>query len=286
MSILVATMKSDTLPLLVLLGALVLSACKSVDPNGATRTEKTEALSAHLTEWKPATLVNQFARPRTAQIFNNLLIDHQNREIDASSTGQATILTPDGYALTAAHVLADGPLSILTFQKPRPGTLALTAAGPVFYHPANPERPTKVRISQLESRPIRLVKRFQGTDLALVKLPTTSSQTFQLSKAPPAEGATLFAYGSNLSGNSSAGKSLGPSRRLLFGNGVIRSVVTSIPLQKGDSGGPVMNDEGALVGIISRGRSNPFAGKFTSTEALWIDSNYLAKIIDLDRSAP
>ena len=271
-------------PLLGLLALLGLSSCQSVDHNGATRVEKTAALSAHLADWKPKVLVNQFAQPRTAQIFNNLVVDRANKRLDASSTGQATFLTPDGYALTAAHVLDDGPLSILKLEEARPGKLVLTPAGPVLFRPQHSDRPTRVSIGALESHPVRLVRRFRGTDLALIKLPVRPTHTFKLAGSPPANGTTLFSYGSNLSGNSSAGKSLKTQNAPLISRSRIWSLTTSIPLQKGDSGGPVMDADGTLVGIISRGRTELFANKITSTVALGIQPNYLRKIIDLDRT--
>ena len=45
-----------------------------------------------------------------------------------------------------------------------------------------------------------------------------------------------------------------------------------------------MNAEGTLVGIISRGRTDLFVNKITSTVAIGIDPNILRKIIDLDRA--
>ncbi|MDA1006581.1 MAG: hypothetical protein O3A87_08920, partial [Verrucomicrobia bacterium] len=93
-----------SLPVILLLAA-ALSSCQTLDSNGATRHEKTAALAAHLAAWQPDLLVNQFAQPRTVQLLSNPTLDPANRRLDAASTGQATLLTPDGYALTAAHVL-------------------------------------------------------------------------------------------------------------------------------------------------------------------------------------
>lgn len=279
-------MKINPSALLCLFSILILTSCQSLDSNGATRLEKSAALAAHLADWKPKTLVNQFAQPRTAQLFNNLVVDPGNKRLDASSTGQATLLTPDGYALTAAHVIDDGPLSILKLKKPRPGKLALTSAGPVLFQLRHPDKPLRVSIADLEPHPVRLVRRFRGTDLALVKLPLQPTHTFQLASAPPAKDATLFSYGSNLSGNSSAGKTLSISKtRSVSPSATIWRLTTSIPLQKGDSGGPVMDAEGSLVGIISRGNTDLFVNRITSTIAVGIDPNNLRKIIDLDRSS-
>ena len=273
-----------SLPAILLLAA-ALSSCQSLDSNGATRDEKTAALAAHLAAWQPELLVNQFAQPRTVQLLSNLTLDPANRHLDAASTGQATLLTPDGYALTAAHVLQAGPVSVLRLKSPRPGQLALTSAGPVFLSPGKPERPTRLAIADLEAQPIRLVHRFRGTDLALVKLPLPATHTFQLADAPPPAGSTLFSYGSNLSGNSSAGETLHVSRSLSPAASLWH-LNTSIPLQKGDSGGPVMDATGTLVGIVSRGRTAFLANRITSTVAIGISPPTLRKLIDADRLNP
>ncbi|MDA0767065.1 MAG: serine protease [Verrucomicrobia bacterium] len=275
-----------SLPVILLLAA-ALSSCQTLDSNGATRHEKTAALAAHLAAWQPDLLVNQFAQPRTVQLLSNPTLDPANRRLDAASTGQATLLTPDGYALTAAHVLQAGPVSVLRLRSPRPGQLALTSAGPVFFSPGKPERPTRLAIADLEALPIRLVHRFRGTDLALVKLPLNTAHTFQLADAPPPPGSTLFSYGSNLSGNSSAGETLHLSRaRSLSPAASLWHLDTSIPLQKGDSGGPVMDASGTLVGIVSRGRTDLLANRITSTVAVGISPSTLRKLIDADRLNP
>lgn len=270
--------------LCLILGA-VLCSCQTTEFHGATREEKTEALAELLPEWKPRTLVNQFGRARTIQLFNNLTLDPTTPRIDATSTGQASVLTPDGYALTATHVLNDGPVSVLKLKSPRPGQLALTEAGPVYFSPRRPDQPQRVRISDLEALPIQIVLRFKGSDLALIKLPISSPRTFVMTDKPPAKGTPLFAYGSNLSGNSSAGRTHRVvDYRSVRTSSTIPHIYTSIPLQKGDSGGPVMNADGHLVGIISRSQSALFADSQTPTIALRISPHALRSIIDKDRS--
>jgi S1-C subfamily serine protease len=277
-------MRNSISSLCLLLG-VVLCSCQSLDSNGATREEKTEALAKLLPAWKPKTLVNQFGQARSVQLFNNLVVDLDQKRLDASSTGQATLLTADGYALTAAHVLSDGDVSILKLKSPRPGKLALTDAGPVYLSPRHPDQPQRVSIADLEPLPIRLITRFRGSDLALVKLPLASRKHFQLTPKPPAKGAALFSYGSNLSGNSSAGRVLGvKSSKSLRPSYTTWQINTSIPLQKGDSGGPVMNSKGHLAGIVSRGRTDLLANRFTSTVAIGISPPALRELIDKDRS--
>ena len=276
---------SYILAVLGFVGAVIMSSCQSLHSNGATREEKSATLAALLPVWKQDELVNQFAQPRTTQIFNNLELDATQRHLGATSTGLATILTSDGYALTAAHVLDDGPASILTLRTPRRGQLTLTSAGTVLLSPDHPNRPSRVSTKDLKAHPIRLVHRFRGTDLALIKLPLHPGKQFHLANTPPTTGATLFSYGSNISGNSSAGKTLRVSQpRSLKPAATIWSLTTSIPLQKGDSGGPVMNPDGSLAAIISRGQTDLLANRITATIAVGISPKTLRNLIDADRA--
>ncbi len=266
--------------LLPALGALFLAACQSFQTPGATHEEKTAALSAHLVEWEPEVLVNQFAAPRTAQLFSGLNIDPATKRVSANSTGLASLLTADGYALTATHVLGDGPVSILQLESPRAGQLTLTPAGVVFAPQGAPEQSIGVDLRLLKASPVRLVHRFPGADLALIHLPRTPAATFQLAPRPPAPDTTVFSYGSNLSGSASAGKILQATR-----HGRTWRLTTSIPLRKGDSGGPVMDPSGRLVAIVSRGRTRPFSKQLTATIANGVSPEAVRALVESDRSA-
>ena len=263
---------------LLALSGLLVAACQSFQTSGATHEEKTTALSAHLADWEPGILVNRFAAPRTTQLFSGLTVDSVGRRVSASSTGLASLLTTDGYALTATHVLNDGPVSILQLESPRSGHLTLTPAGVVFSPRDRPDQAIGVDIGLLKTSPIRLVHRFPGADLALIHIPHAPTATFQLTPHPPSTDTTVFSYGSNLSGSASAGKVLqvSPGRRTW-------KLTTSIPLRKGDSGGPVMDPSGRIVAIVSRGQTRPFSKQLTATIANGVPSSTVQALIAKDR---
>lgn len=257
--------------------ALVLASCQSLDPAGATRAEKTAALSAHLAEWTNPVLVNQFAGPRTVQIFAGLALE--GKRVSSLATGLASLVTRDGYALTASHVLDAGPVSVLVLATPRPGRLTVTQAGVVFAPDHAPDQSVRVPASELRPVPVRLVKRFPGLDLSLVHLPVTPGACFALEDRPPPNGSTVFSYGSTLSGHSSAGK----IRHVRTRPGSWK-LITSVPLQQGDSGGPLMSPEGTLFAIISRGTSKPFSQELHSTIAIGVPAGSLRPLIAADRA--
>lgn len=269
-----------TSSLLLLTGLSLLAAsCQSFRTSGATHEEKTAALAAHLAKWEGETLVNQFAAPRTIQLFSDLTLDPTSNRISAKSTGLATLLTPDGYALTATHVLDDGTVSILQLRYSRPGKLLLTKAGAIFKPRGDPDQAHRVANRHLKSGPIRLVHRFPGADLTLVQLPMETALTFDLAARPPASDTTVFSYGSSLSGSSSAGEI-----RRVRQKRETWQLTTSVPLRKGDSGGPLMDPAGRLVGIISRGQTRPFSTELRATIANGVPLAAVQELIARDRN--
>ena len=125
---------------------------------------------------------------------------------------------------------------------------------------------------------VRLVHRFPGSDLVLVHLPVSPSVTFQLAPGPPARDSTVFGYGSTLSGSASAGRILRVARR-----NQTWKLTTSVPLRKGDSGGPVMDPSGRLVAIISRSQTRPFSSELSATIANGVSPAIIHSLIAQDR---
>lgn len=262
---------------ILVLATLVLASCQPLDPAGATGAEKTAALSAYLEEWSGPVLVNQFANPRTVQVFSGLEVN--GRQVSSDATGLASLITRDGYALTASHVLNAGPVSILQLAEPRPGRLTVTRNGVIFSPAHAPGESMRVPARHLQVLPVRLVKSFPGLDLSLVHLPITSAACFTMSERPPVAGSTAFSYGSSLSGHSSAGKIQRVRTRSKSWK-----LTTSVPLQQGDSGGPLMAPEGRLLAIISHSVSKPFSQELQSTIAIGIPPGTLQPLISADRA--
>ena len=140
--------------------------------------------------------------------------------------GSATPISPDGYFLTANHVLAR------------------MAGRKVFV------------IYGLGTQPVpakaRLIWRSKGADLALLHIPATTGYYYRWS-APDRwlpEGSGVIHGGIATGAKSEPGKlgtSLAPERTFTGS----RKFKIDIPLQPGDSGGPVVAADGSLVGINS-----------------------------------
>lgn len=140
--------------------------------------------------------------------------------------GSATPISPDGYFLTASHVLAR-----------QAGRNVF-----VMYGGGVRRVPSKARV----------VWRSKAADLALLHIPASTPQYFRWSCADQwlPEGSGVI-HGGIATGRQSAwgklGTSIGPENPFTG----VRKFKIDIPLHPGDSGGPVVDAHGALVGINS-----------------------------------
>lgn len=143
-----------------------------------------------------------------------------------ADAGSATPISPDGYFLTADHVLER------------------VAGRKVFVMYGRSARLTPVKA--------RVVWRSSEADLALLHIPVQTAYFYRWTARERwlPEGSGVIHGGIATGAQSEWGKlvtSLAPER-VFTGN---RKFKIDIPLQPGDSGGPVVDAEGALVGINS-----------------------------------
>ncbi len=143
-----------------------------------------------------------------------------------SDGGSATPISPDGYFLTADHVLA-------------------RMAGRNVYVIHNSG-------GRLVTTPARVVWRSEPADLALLHIPVKTPYFYRWTRPGQwlPEGTSVIHGGISTGFRSSPGKlttSLAPEGMMTRN----RSFKIDIPLQPGDSGGPVVDAYGALVGINS-----------------------------------
>lgn len=216
-------------------------------------------------------------------------------------TGRAVPLTPDGYFLTAWHVVSDGKfvLSDEVLLK------ALPKTGP--FRTAD-----YLRTDQYDGR---VVWKDVETDLAILKFDYRPKAPFSLRGSPAAEGSQVFsgASGSNsgtvVFSSSSAANSAGESPETsslesalasATGNGpfetagvITRSKVSPTPPGRmsfdstlvgrgGMSGAPVVDEDGRLVGIVTSLRGSALTGE-TRTRLTLISPEELRAIIEADR---
>ncbi len=181
------------------------------------------------------------------------------------SIGSAAAVAADGYYLTAAHCLNDKGLRLISY----------TGGGLIY------------------TQDVRTVWSGEdvGLDLALIHIPAKSLAFFSLADAHAIQpGAEVLAGGvGGLKYSQSAGSILSVREREDGTGRRWKAVVHSAPLIKGDSGGPVMNEGGRLVGITSTG------GAFGlglpgirwvhayRAGAIWVDPGWVRGLISADR---
>ena len=255
------------LPLFIALVVITFSSCSSsLVPAGMwpTYAERKAALTKHRNRWEQDVPVKRFGLARSAGIVDC------GKTVTPMSIpqGMATLITRDGYALTANHavnkecpgLIAAKYKNILIPVHMSTARLAISNADgrvkeqremPGFfgYFAYIGKEPRKIDLAQVVISPVRVVKRFETLDLALVKTSLTPSRIFRFSELP-VRNDTLF-----VSGNPSRyrASTAGEVIRMAAKDGEGVSVHTSVPVSPGDSGGPVFDGQGKLVGITTHG---------------------------------
>lgn len=182
------------------------------------------------------------------------------------TVGSAAAVSEDGYYLTAAHCLNEGGLKLVGFDG-------------------------KQIFVSLDVRTVWSGKDF-GQDLALIHVAAKNLPHFSLADAGEVRsGEEVLAAGlGGLKLSQSAGKILKVRTRKEGNAASWRLVTHSAPLLKGDSGGPVMNQAGKIVGITSTGGafaiSLPARKRVYSyrSGAVWADPGFIQRLIAEDRA--
>lgn len=175
--------------------------------------------------------------------------------------GSATVISPDGYFLTADHVLA-----------------RMEGRQVYVIHGVNGE---------LTPRPARVIWRSEQADLALLHISASTPHYYQFTAADKwLPVGTPVVHGGIATGFDSGWGRLGTSLRPETRFTGTRKFKLDIPLQPGDSGGPVVDAHGGLVGINSAVEflvpmETAF---FVDSEASRPNTRELQQIIDADRA--
>ena len=105
----------------------------------------------------------------------------------------------------------------------------------------------------------RIVGQDPGNDLAVIKVDVPSSQLHPLSLGDSSKvevGQTVVAIGNpfNLHNSVTAGivSGLGRSRPSVNGRSIANMIQTDAPVNPGNSGGPLLDDQGRVVGIVAQ----------------------------------
>ncbi len=182
------------------------------------------------------------------------------------SLGSAAAISADGYYLTAAHCVEDGPLQLVALGADR--------------------RPHAV--------PARLVWRGKGpdngqADLAVVHAPTAPAGHFPLADPTTLRrGTTVLTSGfGQLRPTQSGGRVLRLEPPKTDGEARWREFRHSAPVAPGDSGGPVIDGHGRLLGVNSQIYVVPLLWRnqvwFYKASAYGPDPAWLHSLLERDR---
>jgi hypothetical protein len=215
---------------------------------------------AHASELDPAALAGA-ADPASAVILLR----------QGSSTCAGALAQPDGTVITAYHCVADG--------------------GPVW-----------VQLRDGRTATGKVASRSPSWDLARVEVPDFAGEPYlQVRLSPLAVGERVRAIGHPL-GNIAPGGLLAGTLRWSVSEGTVSAVgvatlQTTAAVNRGNSGGPLVDEAGRLVGIVSRrlgGEALGFAVRAEGVQAIldtdtrgpWIGGSIRADVLGADWGAP
>ncbi len=175
---------------------------------------------------------------------------------DGTVFGSCAPVTRDGYFLTAAHVIA------------RENTYVLYAV-------------SDSKRTYLKAAPCRVVYRNEANDFAIIKANLRTPRYLRYRNAPLKEGETMFAGGWMHEKGGGEFKEIkepadGKDHRF-------HKVVTSVPMLKGDSGSPLIDQHGRLCGLLSTMRIGVIIKTRPYSTAVMMKPRSVAGIIREDR---
>lgn len=154
------------------------------------------------------------------QLFRFFGIPGQPQNRDRVSGGSGFIISADGYILTNRHVIADADKIMVTLMDRR----------------------------ELEAK---LIGEDEATDVAVLKVEANNLPKLKIGSADQLEiGEWVMAIGSPLSFENSVTKGIISAKgRRLPGQNYIPYLQSDVPINRGNSGGPLINMDGEVVGI-------------------------------------
>ena len=173
-----------------------------------------------------------------------------------SDFGSCAPVTSDGYFLTAAHVLAHTDSYVL--------------------YATSSNRKTFI-----DYAPIRVVFRNDAADFAIVKATIATPRYLKYRREPLKPTNTLFAGG----WMHEKGGGLFLENQEIAGepSGHFKKVVTTLPMIKGDSGSPLIDQHGRLCGVLSTMRLGVVVKMKPKSTAVMMDADQVDRLIRQDR---
>ena len=237
---------------------LVLWGCSPSPP--ATFPDKLQSAMDYNGKWgRRDWSFQNYGMTRSVQLVD--VEDFRRGDPEKLERGLATLISEDGYALTASHVAEQGDAVgvLLYFENEQPtGVVHLTmtrdplALGYAQLSHAGDgsksETPKLVKITRKPLViPIRMVHKFKGVDLSLIKIPGNYRYYFDAFDEEREVGDVGFLSGSLLS--EASGAAAGELTSFRLKGNEVWEIEGKIPQGPGDSGGPIFNRRGDLLGI-------------------------------------
>lgn len=174
-----------------------------------------------------------------------------------SGFGSCAPVTSDGYFLTAAHVLAHKDSYVL-------------------YATSNSRR------TYIDYAPVRVVYRNDAADFAIIKADLATPRYLRFREEPLVPEETLFAGG--WMHEKGGGVFLERQPIEEDGTGHFSKIVTTLPMIKGDSGSPLIDQHGRLCGVLSTMRLGVLVKMKPKSTAVQMDPAEVQRIIRKDRA--
>lgn len=172
-----------------------------------------------------------------------------------SGFGSCAPVTSDGYFLTAAHVLSHEESFVLYATSDN-------------------------RSTYIDYAPLRVVYRNDETDFAIVKADLKTPRHLKYRETTLEPGTTLFAGGwMHEKGGGVFTESLP-----IPGQPGFEKIVTTLPMIKGDSGSPLIDQKGHLCGVLSTMRLGVIVKMKPKSTAVMMDRAEIERLIREDRA--
>lgn len=174
-----------------------------------------------------------------------------------SGFGSAAPVSSDGYFLTAAHVLAHQESYVLYATSDDKNTY-------------------------IDYAPVRVVYKNDTTDFAIVKADMRTPRYLTYRREPMTPETTLFAGG----WMHEKGGGLFVEAQPVMGDstGNFSRIVTTLPMIKGDSGSPLIDQKGHLCGVLSTMRLGVIVKMKPKSTAVMLEPAEIEKLIRADRT--
>lgn len=275
---------------MISIGCLGLSCSSTFDTRGNLKSVESRTFPA-----PPGSSITRFIQERSVQIW----VPEQNEQGEISSfenlnVGQAALISSDGYALTAYHVVKEDLAFTLQPNQPTSQTRfkigGFNEDGIILW---SPDGTTTASYPTLRLNPVKLVMAFPDYDLAVIKVKNPSGLHFQFASATPEPGDPIVA-GLNPVIHQKDHALVGEILDFQYINPDIPiwQFHSSAAAQFGDSGGPLLNYHSLeLIGSItsahvSRFSLTPKRPRVLSLLATGIPQDLITQIIHHDRSHP